>query len=77
MDDDLAPAPGTGRRAPQPDLVLDSETFPSWLREHKVEIPDPVPGYVQRQELEHRCSPTGRELTVLQAPGGFGKTALL
>ena len=78
MDDDVAPGPGTGRGAPLPNpLVVDPEPFPPWLREHKVQIPDPVPGYVRRAELEERCMPTGRELTVLQAPGGFGKTALL
>ena len=78
MEDDLSPGPGTGRRASEPDCsIVDPEPFPPWLREHKVEIPDPVPGYVHRAELEQRCSPTGRELTVLQAPGGFGKTALL
>ena len=49
----------------------------SWLMPHKVELPDPVLGYVERPELETRCSPVRRRLTVLHAPGGFGKTALL
>ena len=49
----------------------------SWLLAHKVELPDEVPGYVARPALEARCRPTGRRLTVLHAPGGFGKTALL
>lgn len=48
-----------------------------WLLRHKVALPDPVAGYVERPELEQRCSPLTRRLTVLQAPGGFGKTALL
>ena len=49
----------------------------SWLLAHKVELPDPVEGYVPRENLEAACSPTARRLTVLHAPGGFGKTALL
>ncbi len=40
-------------------------------------VPDLVAGFVERPELEQRCSPLQRQLTVLQAPGGFGKTALL
>ena len=49
----------------------------SWLLAHKVELPDPVLGYLERPVLEDRCRPTERRLTVLHAPGGFGKTALL
>ena len=48
-----------------------------WLLGHKVELPDPIEGYVERPELEARCALTRRCLTVLHAPGGFGKTALL
>ena len=48
-----------------------------WLQGHKVELPDPIEGYVRRPELEARCALTERRLTVLHAPGGFGKTALL
>ena len=48
-----------------------------WLLTHKVQIPELVAGYVSRPELEKRCSPLDRQLTMLQAPGGFGKTALL
>ena len=49
----------------------------SWLLVHKVELPDLVEGYVPREDLEAACSPSARRLTVLHAPGGFGKTALL
>ena len=49
----------------------------SWLLMHKVELPDAVVGYVERPQLEDRCSPVSRRLTVLHAPGGFGKTALM
>jgi len=49
----------------------------AWLLRHKVEVPDPIEGYLERPELEARCLLTDRRLTVLHAPGGFGKTALL
>ena len=48
-----------------------------WLSGHKVEIPDPVADYVERTALEDRCSAMAGRITLLQAPGGFGKTALL
>ena len=48
-----------------------------WLLRHKVALPDPVEGWLEREELEARCVLTDRRLTVLHAPGGFGKTALL
>ena len=48
-----------------------------WLLTHRAQIPELVAGYVSRPALERRCSPLSRQLTVLQAPGGFGKTALL
>ncbi len=48
-----------------------------WLLRHKVELPDPIADYVRRPEVEERCTLTGHRLTVLHAPGGFGKTALL
>ena len=49
----------------------------SWLLRHKVELPDPIEGYVRRPEVEERCALTGHRVTVLHAPAGFGKTALL
>ena len=48
-----------------------------WLLRHKVALPEPIEGWVERKELEARCVLTERRLTVLHAPGGFGKTALL
>ncbi len=54
-----------------------TRSVPPWLLDHRVELPDVVAGYVERPELERRCSPLARQLTVLQAPGGFGKTALI
>ena len=48
-----------------------------WLLRYRVELPVPIEGYVRRPEVEGRCGLLDRRLTVLQAPGGFGKTALL
>ena len=48
-----------------------------WLLRHKVSLPDPIEGWLERRELEARCALTEPRLTVLHAPGGFGKTALL
>ena len=48
-----------------------------WLLRQKITIPDPVPGYAHRPELVERAMPIHRRLTVLKAPGGFGKTTLL
>ena len=49
----------------------------TWLLRQKITIPDPVGGYVHRPELVERAMPLRRRLTVLKAPGGFGKTTLL
>ena len=58
------------RRAPPPPDA-------PWLLRHKVEPPDPVKGYVRRAEVEKRSALTDHRVTVLHAPGGFGKTVLL
>ena len=44
---------------------------------HRVTVPGRVTGYLDRPELVGRCMPTNKRLTVLKAPGGFGKTTLL
>ena len=48
-----------------------------WLLRHRVDVPDPVPGYVDRPLLETRCTELKSRITLLHAPPGFGKTALL
>ena len=48
-----------------------------WLLRQKIAVPDRVAGYLDRAGLVERAMPTSRRLTVLQAPGGFGKTTLL
>ena len=40
-------------------------------------LPDPIDGFVERPELLALSDPSQRRLTVIQAPGGFGKTTLL
>ena len=48
-----------------------------WLLDQKIAVPARVDGNLGRAELVERAMPTRRRLTVLQAPGGFGKTTLL
>ena len=48
-----------------------------WLLREKVSVPERAVGYLDRFDLEDRLMPTRRRLTVLSAPGGFGKTTLL
>ena len=48
-----------------------------WLLRRKVMLPDPVDGFVNRAELASRCDLQQQRLTVIKAPGGFGKTTLL
>ena len=59
-----AARPGDDRRLP-------------WLLGQKIAVPERVAGHLGRTELVKRVMPTHRRLTVLQAPGGFGKTTLL
>ena len=62
--------------AAPPDPAGGAEPAP-WLLRHKVGLPDAIEGYVERPELEGRWALLERRLTVLHAPGGFGKTAVL
>ena len=48
-----------------------------WLLPRKIAVPEPVAGHLDRPDLAGRALPTRRRLTVLKAPGGFGKTVLL
>ena len=48
-----------------------------WMLRQKVTIPERAAGYLHRPELVERAMPTLRRVTVLKAPGGFGKTTLL
>ena len=44
---------------------------------HRIALPPRSPGFFHREELAEYCRPTSRRLTLLVAPGGFGKTTLL
>ena len=50
---------------------------PTWLARRKVMIPERPEGALSRPSLVERCDPTRQRLTLLLAPGGFGKTVLL
>ena len=54
-----------------------AEQLPSWFLRQKISIPDRVAGHLDRAELVQRAMPTHHRVTVLRAPGGFGKTTLL
>ena len=66
-----------GRASRQAGANSGDERLLPWLLRQKVAIPDQVAGYLDRAELEDRIKPIRRRLTVLSAPGGFGKTTLL
>ena len=48
-----------------------------WLLQRKISVPERAAGYFHRGELVELTLPTRRCVTVLMAPGGFGKTTLL
>ncbi|MCY4468453.1 MAG: LuxR C-terminal-related transcriptional regulator [Thiotrichales bacterium] len=68
-DGGLSP-PDAGER------IVEDRPLP-WLLRQKVAVPDRVTGYFDRAALVSRAMPTRHRLTVLMAPGGFGKTTLL
>ena len=67
----------TGRSPGEGSARAAEERFLPWLLRQKVSVPDRVAGYLDRAALVDRVKPTRRRLTVLNAPGGFGKTTLL
>ena len=48
-----------------------------WLLQQKISVPERAEGYFHRAALVELTLPTQRCVTVLMAPGGFGKTTLL
>ena len=48
-----------------------------WLLRQKIGVPERAAGYFHRAALVELALPTRRCVTVLMAPGGFGKTTLL
>ena len=63
---DGPPGGRSGGRQPVPRLLPGKTT-----------VPERAAGHLHRAALVDRAMPTGRRLTVLKAPGGFGKTTLL
>ena len=51
--------------------------LPRWMLRHRLSIPARSNGYYHRPELAARCMPSKGSVTMLVAPGGFGKTTLL
>ena len=81
---DPSPSPGDGNGdgdgglvRPLPDEGAYDARATAWLLRQKIVVPDRVAGYLDRSGLVERAMPTRRRLTVLVAPGGFGKTTLL
>ena len=67
----------TGRTPGEGSAPAAQERLLPWLLRQKVSVPDRVAGYLDRAALVDRVTPTRQRLTVLIAPGGFGKTTLL
>ena len=54
-----------------------TEHIPPGLLRHRVAVPGQAVDHLHRPALVKRCMPTSQRVTLLKAPGGFGKTALL
>ena len=77
-DTDSGTRTSNAERSPRQTSGRPSDESPlPWLRFQKIALPDRVVGYLDRAKLIERAMPIRRRLTVLQAPGGFGKTTLL
>ncbi|MDE0349670.1 MAG: hypothetical protein OXM56_08185, partial [Gammaproteobacteria bacterium] len=76
---DSAGSARDGEQPPERSADRPAPAFPDvpWLLRHRVTIPERVPGLVQRPALTDRATFTDRRITLLLAPGGFGKTTLL
>ena len=78
---DPSSADGVAKAPPATDAPGERETSfaesQQWLLPSRVTIPEGVPNILQRPVLAARAAPAERRLTLLLAPGGFGKTTLL
>ena len=74
---DSAVRGGDATRGDQTTNSEPAERLPSWFLRQKIVVPNRVAGHLDRPELVQRTLPTHHRLTVLRAPGGFGKTTLL
>ena len=73
MDDSEQP----GRRRREGPASGTGAAVPPWLLRPRVTVPDQPTDYCHRVALIGRCVPTRQRVTLLMAPGGFGKTTLL
>ena len=62
---------------PGNDSSITSAPAQAWNLRRRAGVPDPVPGYLDRPALVERLASAGRQIALLRAPGGFGKTTLL
>ena len=69
--------PGTGEGNADGAARSGDERPLPWLLDRKIAVPERAAGHLERGGLMAEAMPTRRRLTVLQAPGGFGKTTLL
>ena len=53
------------------------DPVPDWSQRLRVAVPEPAPGYFHRPRLTDKLASPDHPVTVVKAPGGFGKTALL
>ena len=80
MDDHARPSTSADAGAGSPSGGGRSATsgrLEGGLLKQKVTVPERAPGYFDRPDLVAQCAVTERRITVLKAPGGFGKTTLL
>ena len=76
--DRMTPAESDGLPAtPEARGEPDADPRPFWMLRRKVTIPGRVADYMDRERLSRWAAPTRSRLTVVLAPGGFGKTTLL
>ena len=54
-----------------------TRSAPRWLLQQRMTVSELPGDYCDRAELTGRCAPPGSRITLVMAPGGFGKTTLL
>ena len=69
--------PQTGSLSQAYGLRDPARVDPPWVSDYRVTIPGRVTDHLERTALVERCMPTNQRLTILQAPGGFGKSTVL
>ena len=62
---------------PRTDSSISTGSAQDWSLRRRVDVADPVPGYLDRPALVERLASADHHIALLRAPGGFGKTTLL